>query len=375
MGLTNSFWGCNITVNMPVERPHFEPRSGQPRSDFAHIALRVNLNLLRGRAERDALIDRVVSFGATDRKVTVLNTPVAFDSTVIDVTPPSPGAPGGDLSHDLVNRSLSPEARASSQLQTAFVLTEFSQPKLPEKKKKLGGLRSVAVKGTLLFTGAGLVVGACTPAQRAILESAFPCAPGPIAGAADGDTAVIENPNQITISGNNFDDKKEAIICLPTGQTVSVEPTPTPKPIPEIKPIGSLIDDVVKKAEENGGKYKNVSTRTVGSSIKNAFKADPEAANTIPDSRSKNTLSQATNDFWALCRTGKFSDGSNPGGDPNENKANGCISTAADLYRAYLVNRNGSFLEAFNNVVNWAEANLPSPEKQQVIRELKSYPL
>lgn len=136
----------------------------------------------------------------------------------------------------------SPEARVSSQLQTALVLTEVSQPKLPEKKKKLGGLRGVAVKGTLFFTGAGLVIGACTPAQRAILEGAFPCAPGPIAGAADGNTAVIENPNQITISGNIFDDKKEAKVCLPTGQTVSVEPTPTPKPTPEATPSGPAPD-------------------------------------------------------------------------------------------------------------------------------------
>lgn len=139
----------------------------------------------------------------------------------------------------------SPEARVSSQLQTAFVLTEFSQPKLPEKKRKLGGLRGVAVKGTLFFTGAGLVIGACTPAQRAILEGAFPCGPGPIAGAADGNTAVIENPNQITISGNIFDDKKGATICLPTGQTVSVKPTPdAPKtPAPEVHTVQKEVID------------------------------------------------------------------------------------------------------------------------------------
>lgn len=155
-----------------------------------------------------------------------------------------------------------PEARASSQLQTAFVLTEVSQPKLPEKKKKLGGLRGFAVKGTLFFTGAGLVVGACTPAQRAILEGAFPCDPGPIA-AADGDTAVIENPNQITISGNIFDDKNGARICLPTGQTVSVELPPlTPEPDSyktviggevdnkaEIPDVASMIDNLYKNPE------------------------------------------------------------------------------------------------------------------------------
>lgn len=218
MGLTNSFGGCIITVNMSPEVSRFRGNSGQAGSDVGHLAF----GLIQKRAERDALIDRVVSFGATNRKVTVLETPVAFDSTVIDVTPRSPGVPSGDLSHDLVkNGSLSSEVRASSQ------------PQPSEKKKKLGGLRDVAVKGTLFFTGAGLIVGACTPAQRAILEGAFPCAPGPIAGAADGNTAVIENPNLITISGNIFDDKREAIICLPTGQTVSVKPTPTPKSTPD----------------------------------------------------------------------------------------------------------------------------------------------
>ena len=94
------------------------------------------------------------------------------------------------------------------------------------KERFTGPRARVAVLGIAVAT----VGAACTPAQRAAIEAAFPCAPEPVARAADGDTAVSKNPNQITISGDIIDDRKAAIIYFPTGKQTITPPTPTPTP-------------------------------------------------------------------------------------------------------------------------------------------------
>lgn len=198
---------------MPAEVLRSGARLGQPGS----IAVAA-LNLFESRAKRDALIDRVVSFGTAVPKSTtseipvlsgeVLKTPVALDYTtgVINVTPPIPEDPRKDLSHDSVKKgSLNPLRRALiTGIAVASGLTAVGTAS-PSPIEAGGNMKLVTAssEGINCVEGESLLVIDFKYAAELVKgiasgEKVIAVGPVPVAALEEGDKTAVVEP--ITIS-------------------------------------------------------------------------------------------------------------------------------------------------------------------------------
>ncbi len=368
MGLTNSFGGCIITVNMPA--PTEVLRSGARLNQSGSIAA---LNLFESRAKRDALIDRVVSFGTAVPKSTtseipvlsgeVLKAPVALDYTtgVINVTPPIPEDPRKDLSHDSVKnrrpslwrRALITGVAVASGL--TAVGTASPSPTEASGNMKLvtassEGINCVEDKSLLVIDfkyAAELVKGIASG------EIVIAVGPAPVAALEEGDKTAVVEP--ITISQEEV--WQNLVKVVPECPPVVVEPTPTPtpEPTPMPKPVEEFLT----------GEYPDKPGDIVGNWIEAALEADPEAAQ---KGWFGGTFAQSIKQNWKVCKNGDES----VGGDQNFVKKASCIVAAGGIYKAYAVNRTQAFIKAFKGVVGYAMHKLPRVYTQDIESEISA---
>lgn len=337
-------------VNMPAEVLRSGARLGQPDS----IAVAA-LNLFESRAKRDALIDRVVSFGTAVPKSTtseipvfrgeVLKTPVALDYTtgVINVTPPIPEDPRKDLSHDSVKnrrpslwrRALITGVAVASGL--TAVGTASPSPTEASGNMKLvtassEGINCVEDKSLLVIDfkyAAELVKGIAS--GEILIASGDGIAAAIIP--SEGDKTAVIQPITIT-PGEVWQNLVKVVPQCPVVVKPTPAPTPreTPRPTPKIKDVDTFLRT----------KTKPIDAQTTEGFIKKWVASDQ----LIKDGYDADNI-------WGSCKDGDRR------GDPYSTMADACKQLTTRAYERYKQTGNMKAYNAAVSVKNYGITHIP----------------